>query len=296
MLLGIGAIAIVALGALIAYLVTHRHHHHAQATTVVVTQPTTTGNGLKGGGVAVPDVRNVKADQATSVLESVGLKVRTVTANARGHAPGTVVSESPSPGAKVAKGSEVLLTVAPKPAKPAATTLSTTTAATTTTTTGQTTTGQTTTRQETTTSTAPPPPANATVPDLSGMDEQAAATALGKAGLLASLAFVPSQDPLGAVEAQGKPAGTTVPYHDHVLINVSTGPGRKTQETVPDVRGKTLQEALSAINGAHLRLIYLKFPVTAQSQAGKVVQQTPDGGANAPQNAQVIVYLGALQK
>jgi beta-lactam-binding protein with PASTA domain len=289
MLLGLGAIALVVIGFVIAYLLTHRHHNHQQTTVVLTSQPqTTTGNGLAGGGVAVPDVRKLKVAQAVSVLKSVGLKPRTT-----GGSSGTIVSESPNQGAKVAKGSEVLLVVNGAKPKPATTTAQTTTAQTTT---AQTTTAQSTTQQQTTTSSAPSQPTSATVPDLSGMDEQAAATALGKAGLLASLAFVPSQDELGTVEAQGKDAGTTVPYHSHVLVNISTGPGNKPQETVPDVIGKTLQQALSAINGAHLRLIYLKYPVTSQSQAGKVVSQTPDGGAHAPQNAQVIVYLGALQK
>lgn len=284
MLLALGAIALVVIGFVIAYFLTHKKHHHA-ATTTIVTQPqTTTGTGLAGGGVAVPDVRHLKVAQATSVLRSVGLKTRT-----SGGTSGTVLSESPSQGAKVAKGSEVLLVVTGVKSTPATTTTTATT------TTAQTTTAQTTTAK-TTTSSAPPQPANATVPDLSGMKEQAAATALGKAGLLASVVFVPSQDELGTVEAQAKPSGTTVPYHSHVQVNLSIGPGQKPMETVPSVIGKTLQDALSAINGAHLRLIYLKYPVTSQSQAGKVVQQSPLGNGKAPQNAQVIVYLGALQK
>ena len=283
MLLGLGAIALVAIGFLIVWLLTHRNHHHAATTTITTQAQTTTGNGLAGGGVSVPDVRNLKVANAVSVLRSVGLKPRAV-----GGGSGTVASESPKEGAKVAKGSEVLLVV--KSSKPATTTTASTT------TNAQTTTASTTTTAQTTTAATPPQPTSATVPDLSGTDEASAATALGKAGLLASLAFVPSQDELGTVEAQGKDAGTTVPYHSHVLVNVSTGPGHKPQETVPNVIGKTLQEALAAINGAHLRLIYLKYPVTSQSQAGKVVQQTPIGNNQAPQNAQVIVYLGALQK
>ena len=48
------------------------------------------------------------------------------------------------------------------------------------------------------------------------------------------------------------------------------------------------------MNGAHLRLIYVKFPVTSQTQAGKVVQQSPLAARTAPENAQVLVYLGAF--
>jgi hypothetical protein len=52
---------------------------------------------------------------------------------------------------------------------------------------------------------------------------------------------------------------------------------------------------LSSVNGAHLRLIFLKLPVTSKSQAGRIVEQSPGGGGQAPQNAQVLVYLGAFQ-
>ena len=282
MLLAIGAIALVVIGFLIAWFLTHRHHHNSRATTIVTTQPPTTTAGLPNG-VVIPDVRKLKVAAAVAALKSIGVKPRVT-----GGQNGTVVSESPNPGAKVAKGSEVLLVVNSSHSSPATTTAKTTTS--TTTTNAQTTTAQ------TTTSSAPAQPATATVPDLSGMDEQAAATALGKAGLLASVVFVPAQDQLGTVEAQGKASGPTVPYHSHVQINVAIGPGTKPMETVPNVIGKTLKDALTSINGANLRLIYLKFPVTSQAQAGKVVQQSPLGNGKAPQNAQVIVYLGALQK
>ena len=49
------------------------------------------------------------------------------------------------------------------------------------------------------------------------------------------------------------------------------------------------------MNGAHLRLIYVKFPVNSRSQAGKIVQQSPLAGGHAPQNAQVLVFLGAFR-
>ena len=52
--------------------------------------------------------------------------------------------------------------------------------------------------------------------------------------------------------------------------------------------GRPLQQALSSINGANLRLLYLRFPVTSRSQAGKIVQQSPLAGAQAPRNAQVV--------
>jgi beta-lactam-binding protein with PASTA domain len=176
------------------------------------------------------------------------------------------------------------------------TTPTTTQSASTPTTTTAPTTTQAATTTPTTTAAVPAQPTTATVPDVTGQKEAAAVTALGKAGLFASIVFVPGTDPLGTVLEQAKPAGTTVPYHSHVQINVSRGPNATTDATVPNVTGQTLQQAVSTLNGAHLRLIYLKVPVTSRAQAGKVVQQSPLAGAKAPQNAQVVVYLGAFKK
>jgi beta-lactam-binding protein with PASTA domain len=133
------------------------------------------------------------------------------------------------------------------------------------------------------------------MPDVSGQKEPSAVQAMNKAGVLASLVFVPGSDPLGTVMQAAKSAGTTVPYHSHVQLNLSKGPNATTNAQVPNVVGQTLMQALSSLNGAHLRLIFLKLPVTSKTQAGKIVQQSPAGGGEAPENAQVLVYLGAFR-
>ena len=69
------------------------------------------------------------------------------------------------------------------------------------------------------------------------------------------------RDPLGTVTGQAKASGSTVPYHSHVQINISSGPGDKPQERVASVIGQTLQQAVTSVNGAHLRLIYVKLLV-----------------------------------
>ena len=101
---------------------------------------------------------------------------------------------------------------------------------------------------------------------------------------------MPSDDPLGTVEQQAKPAGTTLPYHAHVQINISAGPGQKPQVQVPNVVGRTLDDAVNTLNGAQLRLINVKLPVTS-GRIGLVVQQSPLAGGRAPRNAQVLVFL-----
>jgi beta-lactam-binding protein with PASTA domain len=241
--------------------------------------------------VAVPDVTGKSVADAQAALDKLGLNSTTTQVTSTKPA-GSVVDQAPKAGGRLAKGSTVTLSVAKAPQQ-TQTTQTTQTTAPTTTASAQTTTAA----QQTTTQAAPAPkqPTSATVPDVSSQQEASAVQAMGQAGILPSLVWVPSSDPLGTVESQAKPAGTTVPFHSHVQINLSTGPGQKTQETVPNVIGQSLQGALSQINGAHLRLIYLKFPVTTKSQAGKIVQQSPLGGGHAPENAQVLVFLGAYQ-
>jgi serine/threonine-protein kinase len=234
-------------------------------------------------GTVVPDLTGRSLSDARAALEKLGLKVN-VTRATSDQPAGTIVDQAPKPGGKLAKGSAVTLSVA---ARSATTSTPSTTAPATTTTTAPTTTAPTT--------TAPTAPTTATVPDVSSQDESSAVQSLTKAGILPSLAFIPGSDPLGTVTGQAKSAGSTVPYHSHVQINVSSGPGDKPQEQVPSVIGRTLQQAVASVNGAHLRLIYVKFPVDTRSQAGKIVQQSPLGGGHAPQNAQVLVFLGAFR-
>jgi beta-lactam-binding protein with PASTA domain len=286
MLLALGVLVLIAAGILIAYLLTHRSDHKA-ATTVVVTTAQSTTVPPK---VAVPRFVGMKEQDALVRAGQVGLQPKEVFKPTK--APkGVVISQNPQEGSELAHGATVTLVVdstAKATTTPTATSTSTTTQATTT--------NATLTTAPTTTAAAPPQPQSATVPDITGQKEAASVTSLGNAGILASIVFVPASDPLGTVVQQAKPAGTTVPFHSHVQINVSRGPNNNPLESVPNVVGKTLQEAVSALNAAHLRLIYLKYPVTSQAQAGKVVQQTPLGGAQAPQNAQVVVYLGAFKK
>jgi beta-lactam-binding protein with PASTA domain len=209
-----------------------------------------------------------------------------------GKPAGTIVEQAPKPGATLTKGSSVTLLVSA-----ASTSTPTSTSATTTANATGTTSPATTAAPTTTASTAavPPAPQTATMPDVTNQTEASAAQRLAQAGVLASIFFVPGNDPLGAVEQQAKPAGATLPYHAHVQINVSRGPSDNPLEHVPNVIGKDLQDAISALQATRLRLIYVKLPITSRARAGTIVQQSPLVGATAPQNAQILVFLGAYR-
>jgi beta-lactam-binding protein with PASTA domain len=237
----------------------------------------------------MPKLTGTKLDEAKAALLTLGIRPAVTPQTSKAPA-GTVLAQAPAVGTTLRRNTPVTLVVAQE--KNQGTTSTQASTSTEATTTAPTTTAPTTT--PTTTASAPPPPSTATVPDVSNQTEAAAVQSLNQAGIVASLAFIPGSDPLGTIEGQAKQAGKSVPYHSHMQINVSSGPGDKPKEQVPNVIGQPLQQALASINGANLRLLYLKFPVTSRSQVGRIVQQSPLAGAQAPKNAQVVVYLGAF--
>ena len=301
MLLAIGVLVLVAAGLLAALVLTHRGK--SSTTTLVVTTAAASGTATASQPASatqrsVPDLGGQRLPQARATLAALGLRAATTPVSSRKPA-GTIVEQAPKPGTKIAKGSSVTLLVsAPATSTSTPSNATTTGQAGATATTSPTATSPATTNAPTTTAaatTVPPPPQTASMPDVTNQDEAAAAQALAQAGLLASIAFVPGDDPLGTVEQQAKPAGATLPYHAHVQINVSRGPNDNPLEHVPNVIGKHLQDAVSALQAARLRLIYVKFPITSRARAGTIVQQSPLVGATAPQNAQVLVFLGAYR-
>jgi beta-lactam-binding protein with PASTA domain len=288
MLLAIGAIVLVALGVLIAWLLTHRGSDDTnKVTTVLVTTAPTSSTAAK---VLVPRVVGLKEEQALVRLGRSGLNATEVSRPST-KAAGIVLGQAPQAASELAQGSRVRIVVAAAAAGKPTTTLA---ASTRSATSAPATTGATTTTPATTAA-APPTPQNATMPDVQGQTESAAVQSLGGAGILPSLVFVPGDDTLGTVVEQAKPAGTTLPFHAHVQVNLSRGPHENPLQPVPNVIGKTLTDAVAAMQGAQLRLIYLRIPVTSRTQAGRIVQQSPLGGGRAPEKAQVLVYLGVLK-
>ncbi|HEX7083717.1 MAG TPA: PASTA domain-containing protein [Gaiellaceae bacterium] len=347
MLLALGVLALVALGILIAWLVTHRDNQPNGATTVVVTSSTATGGGARPGAgrVAIPDVRGLDVAAAQAQLKAKGLDA--TTQQVRSSKPaGTVVAESPAPGGKVARGSGVALSVAAvssatvpgltgrsqsaaahalqaaglsahtvtvPSSRPQGTVVAQHPAA------GTRIPGGSSVRvnvsagsqQDAQSSSSPPPagtttaaattsttqarPATGTVPDVSGDRVQSAVHQLDAAGFGVSIGYVPGDSTLGTIDAQSPAAGASATRGSHVTINASQGPGGNPEETVPDTTGQKLQQAVSTLNGAHLRLIFVKRTVSVRAEAGTVVEQTPAAGSHAPENAQVLVYLGAYR-
>ena len=102
------------------------------------------------------------------------------------------------------------------------------------------------------------------VPGLGGQQLQSAVKQLEQAGVKASIAYVPSDQAFGAVVAQTPSSDASARVGSQVTVNVSTGRGQNPMETVPNVVGKRIPEALPALHAVGLRLIVLKTPVEDQ--------------------------------
>jgi beta-lactam-binding protein with PASTA domain len=287
MLLAIAVVAVAA--AVIAAIVLTRDDKKGNsATTVLVTTApaTTTTATTKKLTLPVPDLVGRPLNEATAGLQRAGLHATLVTVPS--DLPrGTIVAQDPPGGTTVAKGSDVRLNVSAGSKAQATTTQPETTTQT-----------QATTQENvTTTAETPPGSGGGQVPSLSG-DLQPALQKLDGAGFIARIAYVPGDQPLGTVVAQSPEGGATAQPNSEVTVNVSSGPvssspNRTADQTVPDVVGKKIPEAVQALRGAGLRLIFLRAKVTDKSQAGIIQAQTPEPGDKAPKNAQVLVYMGA---
>jgi eukaryotic-like serine/threonine-protein kinase len=145
---------------------------------------------------------------------------------------------------------------------------------------------------------APPPPppptkpATVTVPDVTGQQQDAAQKQLNTAGLKAGVVYVPSDQPQGVVVSQAPTAGTTQKRGTRIQLNVSLGPTPGTLKGVPDVRNLDVAAARAKLTAAGFKVQTLPQGVTDSSQIGKVVDEQPAGGKNAPAGSVVTIYVG----
>jgi beta-lactam-binding protein with PASTA domain len=246
----------------------------APATTVVASTPTQTVTVSRAttpepatspsaavGRVKLANVLGIPAATAVTRLRQQGLQpvVRSVFST---KPRGIVAAQKPGPGTQVAKGATVALSVSKgQPAKP--------------------------------------------VPDVVGQEESQAVALLKSSGFEATVQRVPSDQPKDMVVAQKPKAGEKAQGGTKVLINVSAGapsssPATSAQATtaraaapspqpssasrpqtvtVPDVVGKTLQQARLALRNAGL-VTAIKYVPSAEP-SGTVVAQARQPGSTA---------------
>ena len=140
----------------------------------------------------------------------------------------------------------------------------------------------------------PPPPAKpptVTVPDVTGQQQDAAQKQLNASGLKAGIVYVASDEVQGTVVSQAPEGGTTQKRGTRIQLNVSLGP-RAAVKGVPDVLNLTPEQARAKLTAAGFRVQTLPQGVSDPSQVGKIVDEQPAGGKNAPRGSVVTIYVG----
>ena len=222
------------------------------------------------GLVTVPDTVGQSRADALAAVRGAGLEPKAFSVPSS-RPKGTVVAQKPQGGKRVPGGSPVRLnvssgstsTVPPPPPPPGP---------------------------------PPPPPptkpATVTVPDVTGQQQDAAQKQLNAAGLKAGLVYVASDQEQGTVVSQAPEAGTTQKRGARIQLNVSLGPTPGTLKGVPDVRNLDAAAARGKLTAAGFKVQTLPQGVSDSSQIGKVVDEQPAGGKNAPAGSVVTIYVG----
>jgi membrane peptidoglycan carboxypeptidase len=144
---------------------------------------------------------------------------------------------------------------------------------------------------------APPPEKRGTVPNVVGMQKDAATKAIVAASFSPNPVDGPCAQPKGIVCAQTPAGGSSAPLGSLVTFTVSNGtPPPPVQVQVPDVVGQTRDAAVSALQAAKFKVDSVKQDVKKQDQDGIVLSQSPAGGTMADQGSTVTIVVGRYKK
>ena len=134
-------------------------------------------------------------------------------------------------------------------------------------------------------------PHNTIVPNLKGLKVSAAQTLLAKKGL--ELGETKDGDPsgnaklVGTIETQSKPPNAKVKKGTKINVTVFVGNG---MAAVPDLKGKSLNEAKAALDQANLQM-GKTTPEPKNPDKDKVVNQSPATGQQVKEGSAVDVFL-----
>lgn len=136
----------------------------------------------------------------------------------------------------------------------------------------------------------PPPPPTSTVPDVTGLDREAAVARLEEAGFNAAVTEVESLEPKGIVVAQTPAGGSTADLGISVRLEVSNG--KPPRIDVPGVIGTSEDAAVAALEDAGFLVEVVLEVVKDEEKVGTVVRQDPPGGTPAAEGSTVTIVVG----
>ena len=130
------------------------------------------------------------------------------------------------------------------------------------------------------------------VPDVTGEAEQAAKTALRRAGLRYEVIEERSKQSPGNVVGQAPGPGALVLLDSVVRVIVDKAPQTV---RVPQVKGDSAGNAASAVSALGLGVFFRSKVVTDRAQAGIVLSQAPAAGARVDLGTLVVLQTGKYQ-
>jgi eukaryotic-like serine/threonine-protein kinase len=125
------------------------------------------------------------------------------------------------------------------------------------------------------------------VPEVVGLNERAALSALSAAELAGTVVQRDSDEPQGEVVGQSPGPGKLVPRGSQVTIFASTG-----AITVPDVVGLTRKAAVTALKKAGFVAAVVEETTDDPDQAGRVISEFPPGGSRGQRGDTVTISVG----
>jgi beta-lactam-binding protein with PASTA domain/tRNA A-37 threonylcarbamoyl transferase component Bud32 len=131
------------------------------------------------------------------------------------------------------------------------------------------------------------------VPSVIGQQQDLAESTLRDAGLIPNVEQRDSDEPEGEVIAQDPAGGDAVRARTAVTITVSTGLGTA---IVPNVVGRSDDEARADLNDAGLRARILQRTTSDPNEDGQVVEQSPLAGTRLRRGEFVTVFVGKFSE
>ncbi|HET8592840.1 MAG TPA: PASTA domain-containing protein, partial [Solirubrobacterales bacterium] len=125
------------------------------------------------------------------------------------------------------------------------------------------------------------------VPDVVGIDDQAALNALSEAELVGTIVQRDSEEPEGEVVGQSPAAGERVRRGSQVTIFVSSG-----AIAVPDVVAQPRRRAVTTLKRAGFVVAVTEETTDDPTQVGRVISEFPPGGSRAQRGDSVTISVG----
>ncbi|MBI4513316.1 MAG: PASTA domain-containing protein [Gemmatimonadetes bacterium] len=136
-------------------------------------------------------------------------------------------------------------------------------------------------------------PARRPLPNVVGLRHEVATLALSQAGFEAVLSWVDAQAAVGEVVGTRPAPGTPLELPAEVTVLVSAGPE---QVVVPDLVGRSLAEARSALQRLGLRLGRVMTDPGSDAAPGTVLAQTPLPGTGASRGDSISLAVAAARE